>query len=61
MSNSNDSSPNITIRDINNSAVNFGEIIGDVTNTINQIAADASPENAQLKALLDLLHNFFMV
>jgi uncharacterized protein YjbI with pentapeptide repeats len=40
MSNSNDSSPNITIRDINNSAVNFGEIIGDVTNTINQIAAD---------------------
>ncbi|CCI36184.1 Genome sequencing data, contig C321 (modular protein) [Microcystis aeruginosa PCC 9701] len=46
MSHSNDSSPNITIRDINNSAVNFGEIIGDVTNTINQIAADASPENA---------------
>ncbi len=55
MSNSNDSSPNITIRDINNSAVNFGEIIGDVTNTINQIAADASPENAQLKALLQEL------
>ncbi|CCI32741.1 pentapeptide repeat-containing protein [Microcystis sp. T1-4] len=52
MSHSNDSSQNITIRDINNSAVNFGEIIGDVTNTINQIAADASPENAQLKALL---------
>ncbi len=55
MSHSNDSSPNITIRDINNSAVNFGEIIGDVTNTINQIAADASPENAQLKALLQEL------
>ena len=55
MSNSNDSSQNITIRDINNSAVNFGEIIGDVTNTINQIAADASPENAQLKALLQEL------
>ncbi|TRT88627.1 MAG: hypothetical protein EWV63_05415 [Microcystis aeruginosa Ma_OC_H_19870700_S124] len=55
MSNSNDSSRNITIRDINNSAVNFGEIIGDVTNTINQIAADASPENAQLKALLQEL------
>jgi len=55
MSNSNDRSQNITIRDINNSAVNFGEIIGDVTNTINQIAADASPENAQLKALLQEL------
>jgi uncharacterized protein YjbI with pentapeptide repeats len=55
MSNSNDSSPNITIRDIKNSAVNFGKIIGDVTNTINQIAADASPENAQLKALLQEL------
>ncbi|WOB69341.1 pentapeptide repeat-containing protein [Microcystis aeruginosa] len=55
MSNSNDSSRNTTIRDINNSAVNFGEIIGDVTNTINQIAADASPENAQLKALLQEL------
>ncbi len=55
MSHSNDSSPNINIRDINNSAVNFGEIIGDVTNTINQIAADASPENAQLKALLQEL------
>ena len=55
MSHSNDSSQNITIRGINNSAVNFGEIIGDVTNTINQIAADASPENAQLKALLQEL------
>jgi uncharacterized protein YjbI with pentapeptide repeats len=55
MSNSNDSSPNINIRDIKNSAVNFGKIIGDVTNTINQIAADASPENAQLKALLQEL------
>ncbi|MFN9735067.1 MAG: pentapeptide repeat-containing protein, partial [Microcystis sp.] len=55
MSHSNDSSPNITIRDIKNSAVNFGKIIGDVTNTLNQIAADASPENAQLKALLQEL------
>ncbi len=55
MSHSNDSSPNINIGDINNSVVNLGEIIGDVTNTINQIAADASPENAQLKALLQEL------
>ncbi|NCR65958.1 MAG: pentapeptide repeat-containing protein [Microcystis aeruginosa LL11-07] len=55
MSHSNDSSPNINIRDIKNSAVNFGKIIGDVTNTINQIASDASPENAQLKALLQEL------
>ncbi|NCR90181.1 MAG: pentapeptide repeat-containing protein [Microcystis aeruginosa G11-01] len=55
MSNSNDSSPNINIGDIINSVVNLGEIIGDVTNTINQIAADASPENAQLKALLQEL------
>ncbi|MCA2506099.1 MAG: pentapeptide repeat-containing protein [Microcystis sp. M54BS1] len=55
MSHSNDSSQNTTIGYINNSAVNFGEIIGDVTNTINQIAADASPENAQLKALLQEL------
>ena len=55
MSNSNDSSPNINIGDIINSVVNLGEIIGDVTNTINQIASDASPENAQLKALLQEL------
>jgi uncharacterized protein YjbI with pentapeptide repeats len=55
MINSSDSSQNITIGDINNSVVNLGEIIGDVTNTINQIPADASPQNAQLKALLQEL------
>ena len=55
MSNSSDSSQNFTARDIINSVVNLGEIIGDVTNTINQISADSSPQNQELKALLQEL------
>ena len=55
MSNSSDTSKTINIRDINNSVVNLGEIIGDVTNTIKQIPAENSPQNKELKALLQEL------
>ncbi|MGB5771467.1 MAG: pentapeptide repeat-containing protein, partial [Crocosphaera sp.] len=56
MNHSSDSSKNTNIRDINNSGVlSLGKIIGDVNNTINEIAESNNNKNEQLKTLLQEL------
>ncbi|HEY9626207.1 MAG TPA: pentapeptide repeat-containing protein [Coleofasciculaceae cyanobacterium] len=55
MNDSTDSSRNITVGgnlNATGSTFNLGEISGNVTNTINQLQATATPEAAQLAALL---------